>query len=403
MSIFTKVLLGLVLIAAFPAIYLAAGVLSVQGAWRTKVAEFETALKAKQEANKLLEFGSDEARSLPYVPGKPLQPGQTLGVNQLEVARNTLLYQNGRIWYATRLTPSINPELGTVKMVVYDNDFTNVNFGGDPTSGGRKELKEEKEHGITNKMTVFIFQMKHNGERSATDRYIGEFVVDGLIEANIPLKPARPFTAEQWEKLREGDGQWIVRDQMPNDVREAFIGMSEDEIRQRVGPELAPEYINDNQPATEAMIADEKLNKFIVGDDKTGKKFMRPLNDYREIFRTADRELDEMKVKLQIEEGELAFAKAAEKNAMAISAALDVRKTALEADKVKIDDELKIVKDHSEKLAVAVEEMKQELSRLLQENKARREGKPPAGDKPPAAGKTAAMPAVEAGAALGSN
>jgi len=181
MSIFTKILLGLVLIAAFPAIYLAAGVLSVQGAWRTKVAEFETALKAKQEANKLLEFGSEEARSLAYVPGKPLQPGQTLGVNQLEVARNTLLYQNGRIWYATRVTPSINEQLGTVKMVVYDNDFTNSNFGGDPAAGGRKELKEEREHGITNKMTVFVFQMKHNGDRSPTDRFVGEFVVDGLI------------------------------------------------------------------------------------------------------------------------------------------------------------------------------------------------------------------------------
>lgn len=397
MSIFTKVLLGLVLIAAFPAIYLAAGVLSVHGAWRTKVAEFETALKAKQEANKLLEFGSDEARSLPYIPGKPLQPGQTLGVNQLEVARNTLLYQNGRIWYATRVTPSINPELGTVKMVVYDNDFTNVNFGGDPASGGRKELKEEKEHGITNKMTVFVFSMKHSGERSPTDRYIGEFVVDGLIETNIPLKPSRPFTAEQWEKLREGDGQWIVRDQMPSDVREAFIGMEEKDIRDRVPAEVVVQYLNDNQPPSEAILADETLSKFVVGDEKTGKKFLRPLNDYQEIFRTADRQLDEMKVKLQVEQGELAFAKTAEKNAMAISEGLDMRKTKLEADKVMIDEELKVVKEHSEKLAVAVEQMKQELSRLLEENKARRLG------KPPAAGKTAAMPAVEAGAALGSD
>ncbi len=397
MSIFTKILLGLVLIAAFPAIYLAAGVLSVQGAWRTKVAEFETALKAKQEANKLLEFGSEEARSLAYVPGKPLQPGQTLGVNQLEVARNTLLYQNGRIWYATRVTPSINEQLGTVKMVVYDNDFTNANFGGDPAAGGRKELKEEREHGITNKMTVFVFQMNHNGDRSPTDRFVGEFVVDGLIESNVQLKPARPFTAEQWEKLREGDGQWVVRDQMPPDVREAFIGLTEDEIKARVPPEVAAEYVNDNQPASEAVLADEKLSKFVVGDEKSGKKFLRPLNDYREIFRTADRQLDEMAVKLQVEQGELAFAKAAEQNAIAISAALDVRRTMLEADKAVVEAELKVVKDHREKLTAAVEEMKQELSRLLEENKRRREG------KPPAAGKTAAMPAVEAGAALGAN
>lgn len=401
MSIFTKILLGLVLIAAFPAIYLAAGVLNVQGAWRVKVAEFEKALKNKTDENKLLEFGSDEARSLPYVPGKPLQPNQTLGVVQLEVARNTLLYQNGNVWYATRVTPSINPDLGTLKIVVYDNDFTNTNFGGDPNAGGRKELPATSTtgptHGITNNMVLYIFQMKHNGDRTTGDRYVGEFVVDGLIENNIPLKPTRPLTPAQWSKLSEGDPQWVVYDRMPADVREAFIGLSEEEIRARVSPESAPLYINDNQPATDAMLADEKLSKYIEGDDKTGKKFLRPLNDYLEAFRSAERQLDEMAVKLQIEQGELAFAKAAEKNEIAISEKLDARKAMLEKDKVVVEEELKVVKEHSEKLAAAVEAMKQELSRLLAENRALREG------KPPAAGKTAAMPALEAGAALGSD
>lgn len=399
MSILTKVLLGLVLIAAFPAIYLAAGVLSVQGAWRTKVAEFERAVKAKQEENKKLEFGSDEARSLPYVPGKPLQPNQELGVNQLEVARNTLLYQNGRVWYATRVTQSINPQLGTVKIVVYDNDFTNQNFGGDPTAGGRKELNE-KEHGMTNKMVVYVFQMKHNGDRTPGpqgDRYVGEFVVDGQIETNVPLKPTRPYAAADWDKLREGDSQWVIYDRMPSDVREAFIGLEEKEIRDRVPASVADLYVYDNQPATDAILADPNLSKYVVGDEKTGKKFLRPLNDYLEIFRTADRQLDEMKIKKQIEEGEVAFAKAAEKTAMSISEGLDTRKAMLEKDKALVEEELKVVKEHSEKLTAAVEAMKAELSRLLAENKQRREG------KPSAAGKTAGMPPVEAGAAIGAD
>jgi len=399
MSIFTKILLGLVLVATLPAIYFTAGVLNVQGAWRTKVKEFQVAVERQKTLAKDLEFGNEAGQSLPYKPGKPLAPGQVLGVIQLETARNNLVLDNGRVWFATRLTQSINPELNSLKMVVYDNEIENSNFGGDPANGGRKELTVEQ-HGLTSKTVVYVFQMKHNGEVSDSDRYVGEFVVEGLIESNVPLKPTRPLTPAQWDKLREAPDkdptQWVVYDRMPIDSHDVFNSLDEDQIKARVPPEVALEYINDGKEPSEAILADEKLSKLIQGDDKTGKKFVRPLRDYLELFRTADVRLDEMADKLQILKKELEYAKRGEENAKMIIVGLDARHAKLLESQKVVDAELKVVKEHSEKLTAAVEEMKAELSKLLAENRRRREAQP-------AGGKTAAMPPLEAGAALGAD
>ncbi|MCE9603599.1 MAG: hypothetical protein K8U03_01710 [Planctomycetia bacterium] len=394
MSILTKIMLGLVLIATFPTIYFAAGVLNLQGAWRTKVTEFEAARDKEQKLGAKLEYGSDEAQRLPYVPGKPLKPEQVLGVAQLETARNNLMLSTGRVWYATRVTESVNPETNSLKMMVYDTDVDNVQFGVAADSGGRKE---QADHGFTDKTILYIFQMAHNGTRAPEDRYVGEFVISGLIETNIPLKPARPLTPAQWDALRQGSSQWVVYDKMPLDSRDLFVGYTDEEIQQRVPAAVAAEYINDNQKPTEAVLNDEHLKQY-VEEDKASKtkRFLRPLRDYDQIFRTGAVSLADMVDKLQILKKEKEYADRGKENAEKILTALDARKVKLEAEKAVVEAELAVIKEHSEKLTAAVEQMKQELSRLLADHKRRNE--PPA-----AGGKTAAVPSPAAGASLRSN
>lgn len=393
MSILTKILLGLVLIMTFPVIYFAAGVLNVQGAWRTKVAEFKTALERQNKMSTELEFGSDIAQKSAYIPGKTLKAGQVLGVNQLETARNNLVLNTGRVWYATRVTESVNPDLKTLKMSVYDSDVENTQFGVAAASGGRKE---QTDHGFTNKTILYVFQMAHNGERKPEDRYVGEFVVDGLIEAYIPLKPARPLTPAQWDQLRLGDSQWVVYDKMPLDSRDLFIGSTEDEIRARLPAVVATEYVADNQTPSEAILADETLKQYVEGDPAAGGRFMRPLRDYEQIFRTGRERLEKMVYDLQLLKKDMAFLEAGKANLEKNIAVLDARKAKLDSEKAVVDAELKVVEEHSLKLTAAVDQMKQELSKLLADNKRRNQA-------PPVGGKTAAVPAPETGAALSPN
>ena len=44
MSLMTKILMGFVVAAVFPLLYMAAGVLKVNGVWRIKVQQFEKAV-----------------------------------------------------------------------------------------------------------------------------------------------------------------------------------------------------------------------------------------------------------------------------------------------------------------------------------------------------------------------
>ena len=394
MSIFTKVLLGLVLIMTFPVLYLAAGVLNVQGAWRVKHTAFEKQLAAQEaEKNKLI-YGSEDAQKIPKLQNAQVTTANEkgFGVNQLEAIRNNLVTDAGRVWYAVLTQASVSPETNSLKIKIFDTDVDNPRFTEDPATGGRAPLPD---HGIVEKTSLHVFQMAHNGVWNSKDRYVGEFVVEGTIDVNVPLKPARALTPEQWDLLRTEPTQWVVYDKMPVDTRDLFLDVDQAEIRRRLPAEVAIEYINDNKEPSAEILADPNLSKLVEGSDAGGKRFLRQLRDYSQIFQAGRERLDKMADSLRYANSELAFAKAARMDLEEIKADLDKTKARLDIEKAAVDADLKIVLEHQVKLTEAVAEMKQELARLLAESKRRKD---PAAA--PAAGKTAAVPAPEAGAAL---
>jgi hypothetical protein len=93
-----------------------------------------------------------------------------------------------RVWYGRPQAASISAETGTLKFEVFDDQ---VNF----EMAARAPLTE---HGLLDKMVLYVFQVKHSAEPTpGSDKYLGEFVVNGLPPgANdlIPLKPL-PLTA----------------------------------------------------------------------------------------------------------------------------------------------------------------------------------------------------------------
>jgi hypothetical protein len=383
MSILTKVLIGLVIVAVFPVLYLAASVLNIQNEWHRKIKDFQAAIDKHEKQYELLLHGDFDAQTHPLVPGKPIVGNP--GVMQWQTARDNIMRGAGRVWYGRPQAASISAETGTLKLELF-SDEVNLDMN------GRSPLND---HGLVDKAFLYVFQMSHTGDLvPGTDKYVGEFVVSGLPpgtnENMIPIKPALPLTAAEWDALKASaaTAQWVVYDKMPTDSRDVFVGLTEDEIRRLVPPEVADEYINDDQTPTKAVTDNPALAEYVVTDPASKKsRFLRPLRDYQTIFQAAAKRLNEMADRVQILNREKAFADQALVNLqMKTIPALDARKARLEKERALVDSELKVVQALSEKLTASIEQAKQDVVRTVLENK-RLLGEAAAG------GKTTSVPA----------
>lgn len=383
MSILTKVLIGLVIVAVFPVLYLAASVLNIQNEWHRKIKDFNAAIAKHEAQYKLLQYGDFDAQTHPLVPGKPIVG--TPGVMQWQTARDNIMRGAGRVWYGRPQAASISAETGTLKLELF-SDEVNLDMN------GRSPLND---HGLVDKAFLYVFQMSHTGDLApGTDKYVGEFVVSGLPpgtnENMIPLKPALPLTAAEWDALKASaaTAQWVIYDKMPTDSRDVFVGLTDEEIRRLVPPEVAEEYINDNQTPTKAITDNPALAEYVVTDAASKQsRFLRPLRDYQPIFQAAAKRLNEMADRIQILSREKAFADQALANLqMKTIPTLDARKARLEKERALVESELKVVQALSEKLTASIEQAKQDVVRTVLENK-RLLGEAAAG------GKTTSVPA----------
>lgn len=370
MSILTKVLIGLVIVAVFPVIYFAGGVLNMQDVWHKKVQQLQAQVKQEQARYDLLLNGDLESQTAQITPGKPVKG--TPGYTQWKTARDAMMRGVGRVWYARPVAASISGETGTLSIEMFDDKVNDTGFG-----TTRQPLSA---HGLTDKTFLYVFQMNHNGEpMEGKDRYVGEFIVNGLPpganEPLIPLKPTFPLPKEEWDRLKADSGgqQWVVYDKMPQDSRDLFVGQSREEIAKQVPAGVVDEYEFDNQPPTDAVRNNEYLKQFIVKDPKSGaEKFLRPLRNYAQIFQGSAEQLSDLNMRLQVLKREKDFADQAlanlEKTAIP---ALDAHRMRLEKEKALVDADLTVVNGQAERLAAAVEQMRQEIVRLVTENKQR--------------------------------
>lgn len=358
MSVLTKVLLGLVVVATFPLLYLTAGTLKVNKTWREAVRNFDKAVAAQAAQNFDLDHGDRKARVEAYDPSKPAvgKPG----VRQLESALLALKHGRGRFWYAMRVKNSIDPATGTLKVEIQDANFVD-----------RKPLKE---HQIKDKSFLYLFQLRHDGAKATEDRYLGEFVVNGLppdaTDALVPLKPSVPLDQAGWDVLNNGVDEWIVYEHMPIDDHDVFSDLPEDEIRLRVSSSVVEEYLNDKKAPTDAVTSNEQLKQFIVEDKDTGHKiFLRPLRDYHQIFRNLSIRTAELNDRLLVLTKEHDFAKRAKVKAEDLITKLDERKKKLDAEKALLDRELALVRTKREQLDAVLAETQKNLATRLSENK----------------------------------
>ena len=276
MSIWNKVLLGLLAIASLVFFHAAIRTVKTFDYWSRQAAAFESKLKQVREDIVQLRTADHE---------HPLQD-KTFGVQQLRFDLGRMVNNRGRIWANCQMK-KVQPE-----------KVNNV-----PT--GRIEVQVSSDDpGISNKMLLYAFE---EGDDPSTVKYLGEFAVKAINNPNdIGLVSTTQLTPLQEANLKNSSkAPWVLYEMMPADqhlmrgekqellaehpeYKDDLYATLPDDLRKKFFPEPDPGLSKAEQDKWKK----EKwwLPEEYVADGQVvnGKVFERKLRDYLEIMRVCE-------------------------------------------------------------------------------------------------------------------
>ncbi len=259
MSLWNKILLGLIFVASLPYAYLAMRTLKTHQYWRQSAQQHEKRLDAVTQENRELIRGTGE--------GEDYQSG----IQQLRLDLHKTLIDRGRVWRGCQ--PTVNADSGQAAVTT--------------------DLPDP--HGITNKMIFYVFEQSDEEDENDAQRrqYIGEFKVTDVAEKLVQLEPSmklKPDSAE-FQRLTSSRGPWVLYEIMPIDNHEVFADFEEDELKSIMPESTVMEYLKDGQPATVDDLATWNVRGKVV--DEKGQEvqgaaqgtYVRQLRDYEILFK----------------------------------------------------------------------------------------------------------------------
>jgi hypothetical protein len=246
MSIWNKVLVGLIAVASLALFYLAARTMKTHQYWRELAVKFEQRIGQLETANQALAEGA--AR-----PGAAAQPG----IRQLRLELNKLLVDRGRAWFHCDATVNVNPPQGTAVVTV--------------------TISQPDPHGIAEGTVLYGFE---EADAQKQGRYLGEFRVAKSDEKQkqVILAPTSRLSPREIERLGAVKGPWVFYETMPRDNHEIYAVLGDEEKKAVLPAASLPEYLKDGKSAA----GGEPPAQVVAG------KYERPLRDYH-VFFTADR------------------------------------------------------------------------------------------------------------------
>lgn len=242
MSIWNRVLAGLVIVASLAFSYMAARALVIRSHWGKAVVAHEKALKAAR----------DEKTTL--LSGRENEPG----IRSLHVNLHKLLVDRGRAWNSWIGNVS-NAQTGAVTLSL------------DVPPGENKPAP----HGIADKTLLYLFD---DVPAEKAGRYLGQFKVVAVDEAKLGLEPTRKLTARELERLSQaGKKRWLVFDKMPADSSDLFAELKPEQVKAMIPESSAAEFLKDGKPAERGEPAERVV----------GGKYSRRLRDYDYLLNAA--------------------------------------------------------------------------------------------------------------------
>jgi hypothetical protein len=238
MSIWNKVLVGLIIAVSLGMFLMGAWALKTSTAWSQAVNLREKQTKHYLEDNEQLANG---------VPGQPGEPG----VRQMRIDLHKLLVYRQGVWSDCVAKVKLLPEERTAEVTV--------------------TIGQPLPHGIAKGTVLYAFELTDVRKKG---RYLGQFVTTAESDKQITLHPAVKLNEREIDKLKSTKSLWLLYQLMPQDNHDTFASMTEAELKALLPAEVVAEYIKDGKPATK----DDKPQRVVGG------KYVRPLRDYVILF-----------------------------------------------------------------------------------------------------------------------
>jgi preprotein translocase subunit YajC len=187
MSIWNKILLGLIIVCLLGFFYMSARMLKTQKNWSILAEQYNKQISEKQKEDKVTEEGG-------MVGGK-FGPG----IEQVRAELNKLTVDRQRVWYKCDSKVDINHQTHTATIKV--------------------TVDQPNPSGIAEKSVIYVFEDVPAAQQG---RYVGEFKVTAVADKDkqITLEPIFNLTPEDEKKLAEAKRPWNLYDSLPHDNHE---------------------------------------------------------------------------------------------------------------------------------------------------------------------------------------
>ena len=251
-------------------IFLAAGVLKVQGKYQRRVLTLEAEVERLDAENVKLEFGAEQENSGAAKVG---------GIRQVRNELHRQTFQRGRVWRNCVFSKPAEKD-GKVVFTVEKSSMGGLEVG----------------------TILFVFE---EGPVADGRHYLGEFKVTASDQeaGSVALEPGLDFTEQQLQRLTASDAPCSLYEITPKDRHGLFAGRSEEELKALLPAGIAEEYLRDGKPANP-----DDPDRRVVGIKEDGtrvplevlrdagqleqvveRRYSRQLQDYQYLFRELSR------------------------------------------------------------------------------------------------------------------
>lgn len=242
MSIWNKVLVGLIGVASLVFFYMAARAVKTETAWSERAKKTEERIAQIHKENDELAEGT----------------GTQDGIRQLKLKLHNLTQDRRRMW--ANCTPRIKTgrDDGTAEIAL---------AVGAPAT-----------HGLAKSVVLCAFEELDVEKKG---QYLGQFTVTNVGDKQVTVVPTSKLGDRELTKLEKAKGPWVLYEVTPRDNHEVFAAMDDAQKKALLPAGSAQEYLKDGKPAAKE---DPAANV-------SGGNYVRPLRDYRVLF-DAEREKD---------------------------------------------------------------------------------------------------------------
>jgi FtsZ-binding cell division protein ZapB len=309
MSIWNKILVGLVLAVSLALIFFAARTLKTHAAWGEVVAKYEAAIKAANEKGDKLREGD----------------GQEPGVEQLRMEMENWASTRSRIW--SGCSPGPIGQRGEVAVTIESPD----------------------PHQIAPKTVLYVFDDNDVAAKGG-GRYLGKFSVVQVAPRQAQLQPATPMDDADLARLKQAKAPWSLCENLPLDNREVFAAWDDPAKKAALPASTVDDYLRDGKAAKPDAEPAE-----------------RRLRDYRTLFDTYDRRRVEFLARIQDARQNIEYLQATVAGQKEQKVFMERSLAALQAEKAALDAERKVLADHRTALAGKLDEVTGEVKKLTQQ------------------------------------